>query len=746
MFSEKPVHHVLRPLFLGLAGLFLLIPPSQGAKEYPEAQPFDKVLSRVVGTLISSQHYTRRPLNDQISQQWFNEYFTTLDREKRFFLASDIAEFQSYRNTLDNNIYAGNLDFAFAVYKRYLQRVRERLAFTRERLKEPFDFTLDEELALEREDAPWATTKEELDDVWRKQLKNRVLVFTLMAEAAEKEAAEQAENDAKNPPPAETDTESGGKDSKKPPMPALSQKSPVERVLNNQERFLSYVEENESIDVLEIYLSSLTRIYDPHSSYMAPMTEEDFDINMKLSLEGIGAMLTTEDGYVKITDVMEGGPAERDGRLKAGDRIVAVAQGGNEPIDVVDMPLRKVVRQIRGEKGSTVFLSVIEAGKSLASVPTTIDIVRDEVKLTEKGAKSEIIPVDLPLEDNGQTGANPQVTIQLIKLPSFYSDFGAKRKGEKDYRSASRDVRKLLEEGKEKGVSGVILDLRSNGGGSLEEAIELAGLFFSTGPVVQVKGSGNRREIHRDKDKETVYGGPLAVLVNRMSASASEIVAAAIQDHHRGIIIGDSSTHGKGTVQTVYDLQRLFSRDPTFRNEKTGSLKFTIAKFYRVNGESTQLRGVTPDICFPAFTDYMDMGEANLEHALRWDTTQALDITPDIDITPYFPELKRREEERVSKEPAFIKYQEGIARYGELRARKTVPLNIDARRELQEEEKEWIDEIRSQTYGEDLADEGEDEEKTDEEGTDLVLDESLNIIRDLIALQEKDQLIAAPKN
>ncbi|MDT8391173.1 MAG: carboxy terminal-processing peptidase [Lentisphaeria bacterium] len=741
MVSQQHVNSFIRPLFSGLAGLFLLMSPARGAKDCPEAQPFDKVLSRVVGTLISSQHYTRRPLNDHISQQWFDEYFAALDREKRFFLAADIEEFQAYRKSLDNHVYAGNLDFAFNVYDRYLQRVRERVAYARQRLQEPFDFTVDEELALDREDAPWAATTAELDEIWRKQLKNRVLVFTLVEEAAEKEAAEEAEKARENPPP--SGEENTAENTAQPPLSPFVKKTPVERVLNNQELFLSYVEENESIDVLEIYLSSLTRVYDPHSSYMAPMTEEDFDINMKLSLEGIGAMLTTEDGYVKITDVIEGGPAGRDGRLKAGDRIVAVAQEGGEAVDVVDMPLRKVVRQIRGEKGSTVFLSVIEAGKSLASVPTTIDIVRDEVALTEKGAKSDILTVDVPPEDTGRPGIPAQVTVQVIKLPTFYSDFEAKRKGEKDYRSAARDVRKLLEDGKEKGVSGVILDLRSNGGGSLEEAIELAGLFFSSGPVVQVKGAGSQREIHRDNDKDIVYSGPLAVLVNRMSASASEIVAAAIQDHHRGVIIGDASTHGKGTVQTVYDLQRLFSRDPTFRNEKTGSLKFTIAKFYRVNGESTQLRGVIPDIRFPAFTDHMDIGEADLEHALRWDTTQALDITPDIDITPYFPELDRRVKERVSKDPEFVKYQEGVAHYGELRARKTIPLNIDTRRRLQEEEKEWIDQIRSQTYGEVLDDEGGEDDK---DAPDIVLDESVNIIRDLIALQQKDQLIAAPKN
>ena len=742
MHRKQSVHSFIQPLLLGLLGFLLLTPVSQGALEAPKPQPFDKVLGRVVATLISTQHYTRQPLNDSISEQWFDDYFAALDREKRFFLASDIEEFKPYRKSLDNDIYAGNLDFAYNVYARYLQRVRERMAYARERLKEPFDFTKDEALTVERKDMPWATSKEELDEIWRKQLKNRVLVYTLMQEAAKKQAAEEKAEKLKNP---QGKTAGDSKD-KKAPLTPFVQKSPVERVLNNQERFLNYAEENESIDVLEIYLSTLTRVYDPHSTYMGPMTEEDFDINMKLSLEGIGAMLTTEDGYVKITDIVEGGPADLDGRLKPGDRIVAVAQEGEEPIDIVDMPLRKVVQKIRGKKGTTVYLSVIEAGKSLASVPTTIDIVRDKVKLQDKGAKSEIIPLDDPTAGSGETNTDGKLLIQVITLPSFYSDFAARSKGDKDYRSASRDVRKLLEEGKKKHVNGVILDLRSNGGGSLEEAIELAGLFISKGPIVQVKGAGNRLEIKEDPDDDLVYGGPLAVLTNRLSASASEIVAAAIQDYHRGIIIGDASTHGKGTVQTVYDLHRLFRRDPTFKDKKTGSLKFTIAKFYRVNGESTQLRGVTPDIHFPAFTDYMDLGEKNLEHALRWDTTKPLDIKRDIDITPYYPELKKLDKDRVSKEPEFIKYEEGVTQYGKLRDRKTISLNIKARRKLQDQEKEWMDQIRDQTFGGDLSDSEKSDGKDDDPKQDIILDESLKILRDLIHLEKNDRLIASPKD
>jgi len=706
--------------------------------DVPQPRPFDSVLSRVVATLISTQHYTKKPLNDQVSQQLFDEFFTTLDREKRFFLASDVEEFTSYRKMLDNQVYAGELDFAFKVYERFVERVRERVDYARKRLDKPFDFSIEEEIALDRSEVAWCETTEELDEVWRKLLKNRVLVFTLMAESAEEEEGSKA-------------PEGGDEDgAEKKPSP-FTQKSPTERVLSSQERYLSYIEENESIDVVEMFLSSLTRVYDPHSTYMAPMTEEDFDINMKLSLEGIGAVLSTEDGYVKVVDIIEGGPAERDNRLKPGDRIIGVAQEGGEGTDVVDMPLRKVVRLIRGEKGSTVYLSVIEAGKALGSVPSTIDIVRDKVKLTEKGAKSETKMVTLPNGTEGGIAKQArEAEVMVVKLPSFYSDFAAKRRKEKDFRSSARDVRKLLEEGVENDVSGVILDLRSNGGGSLDEAIDLAGLFFSEGPVVQVKGSGRRREVHSDKDDVTVYGGPLVILVNRMSASASEIVAAAIQDHHRGVIIGDASTHGKGTVQTVYDLQRLFAKDPVFRDQETGSLKFTIAKFYRVNGESTQKRGVIPDVIFPAYTDHMEIGEATLNHALRWDEIDPLERKYDIDVTPYLPVLTTRVKARVAENPAFAKHEDAVAKYAKLRNRKSTTLNIDERRRLQEEEEKWIEEIRNQTFREDddhkkdgTAEDGEDDGKK-AKAPDLVLEEALRVLADLIWLQEGD-LVAEPK-
>ncbi len=740
----------------------LLLPALTQARAAETAKlaprPFDSVLCRVVANLISTQHYHKKPLNDQISQQLFDQYFNTLDRDRRFFLASDIDEFSSYRNLLDNHIFEGNLTFAFDVYQRFRERVAERLEFTRQRLQEPFDFTIDEDIEVDRRNAPWCETRQELDELWRKQLKNRVLVFKLMAEAKPtdadadpqastepSEANEGEASDAADGQPAVAEAEDA--------LPAPAPKSPVERVLSSQELFHHYLEENDSIDVVEMFLSSLTRIYDPHSSYMAPSTEEDFDINMKLSLQGIGAVLSVEDGYVRITELIDGGPAQRDGRLKSGDRIVAVAQQNAEPVDVIDMPLRKVVRLIRGAKGTTVILSVIEAGRALGSVPTLIDLVRDEVKLTDKAAKSNVRNLKLP-DHAGIDGAGREAKVLILELPSFYSDFEGRRRGNEDYRSATRDIRLLLEQATAEQVEGVVLDLRSNGGGSLEEAIQLAGLFFTKGPVVQVKGTGLRREVHEDKDDAIIYDGPLVVLVNRMSASASEIVAAAIQDHHRGIIVGDASTHGKGTVQTVYGLDRLFARDPIFRNEPAGSLKFTIAKFYRINGDSTQLRGVLPDIVMPAFTDHMEIGEDKLDFGLRWDQIEALDFKRDVDITPYLPVVQQRANQRLATLPEAVEHRQSVDRYGEMKARKTVTLNLEKRRQLQQEEEKWLEKIRRQTFGDASLDDLDGQELDEptpqpqqpakNKRPDLVLDESLRVLADLIWLQNGD-LLAIPQ-
>ncbi|OPZ27787.1 MAG: Tail-specific protease precursor [Lentisphaerae bacterium ADurb.BinA184] len=757
-------------------GGWLCGPAAALTAEPAQPRPFDAVLGKLIVQLITTQHYAKRAFDDDVSSMFFDEYFDSLDRERRFFLAADIEEFAARRTQLDNELPQGDLGFAFDVYARFMQRVRERVEYARTALAQPFDFTVDEEMVLDRSEAPWCRDKAELDEEWRKLLKNRVLVFTLMneqgaAEAAQKPSAAtpaspEGEAAPEAAPPAADTGEAAAPAAGATTTPAAPAEKaspfanlpPAERVLRSQERFLRMLEENESLDVLEIFLSSLARVYDPHSTYMAPSTEEDFDINMKLSLEGIGAVLSTEEGYVKIVEIIAGGPADRDGRLHAGDRIVAVAQENDEPVDAIDMPLRKVVRMIRGAKGSRVFLSIIESGKALSSVPTTIELVRDEVILPEQAAKSEVRVVPLPARNGAPatgTPAQPEPTaeVMVIDLPSFYSDFEGRRDGDEDYRSASRDVRKLLEPAAAAGVDGVILDLRNDPGGSLEEAVRMAGLFFAKGPVVQVRSTGAKREVYPDPDPGLAYAGPLVVLTNRLSASASEIVAGAIQDYRRGVIIGDKATHGKGTVQTVLDLGRFFKRSPVFDEEPTGSLKLTIAKFYRVSGLSTQREGVNPDIVFPSYTDHMEIGEATLKHALPGDRIEPLAFECAVDVTPFLPPLRKLSEERLAANPDYRALTDSIARYAAMKDRKTLSLNLEKRRAQQVEEEKWLEEIRKQTFDagdgavaeEEAAPAGKDDKgnKGDGKQDDLVLDESLRVMADLIWMQQGD-LLAKP--
>jgi len=764
-------------------------------------------------------HVAHRELDDTVSAQIFDEYFKRLDHGRSFFLASDIEEFSSYRVILDDLLLReGNVDFAFDVYARFLERVRQRLDFVNTRLDQPFDFSLDETVLLDRSEEPWCATRSELDELWRKRIKNNLLVYEMMktgadekdAEAPDGAAPDQAAPRADQPPetpptdgeaqpdsqsrqqtaPApqadgaeprqKADAQPAGeaeptKDASKPadeaerkadagaPLP-VPPKTPKQRVLRFYERYLRQLEENEGMDVLEIFLSAMTRIYDPHSVYMAPDTEQDFDIAMKLSLQGIGALLTTEDAFVKIVGILPGGPAEMDGRLKEGDRIIAVAQDNQEAVDVIDMPLRKVVKMIRGRKGTRVLLTVLEAGKGLGSVPVVIDIVRDQVKLTEQEAKSEVRTIQLPVSvDADQAQAAPATPakapeaddepdagaaetqaaqpvgdgarVALVFLPSFYTDFQGKHRGLKDYKSSTRDVRRLIDDAAEQDLAGVILDLRSNGGGSLDEAIELAGLFFSEGPVVQVRKTDGTVKKRHDPDPETVYDGPLMLLVDRHSASASEIVAAAIQDYRRGVILGESSTHGKGTVQTVYHLDRKLRRSPIFKGREAGSVKFTMAKFYRVTGGSTQVKGVPPDIVFASFTDHMKLGEAHLPKALPWDEIEPLTFSCHVDVGPYLATLKARSEARLATDEEYQEHLRDIAEFGERRKRKTLPLNKEARIALQKEEEQWGQKLRRTKSAKKRRMAKKKEEDQDEPPRDYVLEEALAIMGDLIVMQ-----------
>ena len=437
-------------------------------------------------------------------------------------------------------------------------------------------------------------------------------------------------------------------------------KTPTERALKRLKTYRLYLEDNDAINVLEIYLSTLAGIYDPHSSYMSPQTEENFNIHMQLSFVGIGALLSSEDGYTKVEKIIPGGPAARDGQLKASDRIIAVGEDNLPPIDIIDMPLTKVVKKIRGKKGTEVHLTILEGVQGAQAIPKEIAIKRDVVELKDSEASSEIKTIN--------TSSGDTLRIGIITLPSFYYDFQSAIKGKKDFKSSTRDVKKILKKFDSEGVDGVILDLRINGGGSLKEAIDITGLFIEDGPVVQTQNQRRKVFVENDLDSACYYDGPLLILVSNLSASAAEILAGAIQDYGRGIIVGDKKTHGKGTVQTILDLGDILSRFKLGFNP--GAIKLTNSKFYRITGSSTQNKGIIPDIIFDSFMDYMDIGEDKLKHALKWDTIYPAKYTQIYDISKIMPELKNLSKIRQNKDSDFIRMKETIKLFQEIQGKK----------------------------------------------------------------------------
>ena len=701
--------------FLTVAVLFLtaaVVFPVSGA--VPKADKYKQTpematISRAAAYLIANSHYNQQQINEQISIQLFDDYFKALDPTRMFFTAEDIKSFEGQKKELGAQIRTGNVQFAFDVFKLFIRRLEEYEKFTAAYLAEKPDLNTDEEFEVNRSKSPWAPDRAALEDLWRKKIKNDLILLNLLELAKEEEAKEAAKNK-------KADTAKPAAPVKLPP-----QKSPEERTLKRVEQFVQLYKNLEAVDILEFYLSSLTRIYDPHSEYMSPRTEEDFNIGMKLSLVGIGALLTNEDGYTKIVKIIPGGPADVDGRLKAEDKIIAVAQENADPVDILDMPVSKVVEHIRGKENTKVSLTILEAAKGAAAVPTVITLTREKVRLKESEASGKVHEV----KQNGKT-----LRIGVITLPSFYIDFDAAWRGDPNYKSSTRDVTNLIREFTAKApLDGLVMDLRSNGGGSLLEAVTLTGLFIKDGPVVQVKDIKGRSVDEDNDGGKILYGGPLAVLTNRFSASATEIFAGAIKDHQRGIILGDSKTHGKGTVQRVIELEKYTA----FLGAKVpvGSIKLTSAKFYRINGESTQLKGVTPDIVYPSFSDSMDIGEEKLPHAMAWDTIQPLNYNVfDPGLSSLIPVLRERSARRIQNNPEFTMLKKDIEAFRKIRDRKTISLNLKKRWQEYLAEKKLHDE-QEKLMRLDL-DAVPDASK--KEIKDLYLDETLNVVADYISL------------
>ena len=593
-------------------------------------------ITRLTASLLAGSQLAHRPIDEALASAFLDRYLEVLDPRRTVFLATDVEEFAPHPATLARDILgSGDARLAHAIFQRYLERLRERAEFVDALLRtESFDFSADDEYAPDRSGASRPADRAAARELWRTQLRVDYLQEKL-----------------------------GGRDTDE-----------IGDLLRRRaRRTVENVEQMTRGQVLELYLSALAQVYDPHSDYLGHEQMSELAISMNLSLFGIGARLQSQDGRCIIVDLIPGGPAKRSGRLAPGDQIVAVAQSDEEPVDVVDMSLRRIVSLIRGPKGTEVRLTVIPAEDRDEAARRTVVIVRDEIKLEEQRASATI--VDLPLGD-GQVRR-----LGVIDVPSFYADLGAARgAGSGGGASATADVERLLRKLLAEKVEGVVLDLRRNGGGSLDEAIRLGGLFIEQGPVVQTRGFSGDVDIALDPDPSLVYGGPLVVLTSRASASASEIVAGALQDYERAVIVGDPSTFGKGTVQSIMPLAPIMQRSGLEYGFDPGALKVTIRKFYRPGGASTQLRGVVPDIVVPSSSGVRDLGEAELDNPLPWDTVSPARYERFGAVRPYLETLRERSGQRVERGEDFVHLRAELARMQARQAQRTVSLNEAVRR------------------------------------------------------------------
>ena len=667
-----------------------------------------RLRSNLATKFLANWHYKDTKLDDELSVKIFDRYLDLLDPNFSFFLASDIEAFSSYRLRLDEALQHSDPTPAYDMFNVYVERVHERVKFARAQLEQPMDFTIDENYAWDREDVQWAKSVAELDEFWRQRVKNDYLRLRL----ADKE-----------------------------------DEAIMETLDDRYENLDRRISELNSDDIFQFFMNAFAQSIEPHTAYMSPRSSENFEISMRLSLEGIGALLGRENEYTSIASVVPGGPADKEGSLKAGDRVTAVGQGQNGKMqDVVGWRVDDVVDLIRGPKHTIVRLEVLHEDVGINGPATIIEIVRDEVKLEEQAAKSRII--EIPGEDE------EVVKVGVIDLPVFYLDFNGRAKNLPDYRSSTRDVRNLIVEMKTEGIEGLIVDLRNNGGGSLLEATTLTGLFIDEGPVVQVRNSSGRISTEEDTDPGMAWEGPMLVLVNRYSASASEIFAAAIQDYGRGLIVGET-TFGKGTVQNLVDLD---DYAPSSDVGKMGQLKITMAQFFRVNGGSTQNRGVEPDISFPSAGDKEDYGERSLKNALPWTSIPSARYQREGNLDRMVAVADFRYQVRIASNQEFGWLISDVEDFNLNKDKKEISLLETTRREEMEkdEAKREARKAARESNGpllddsDALADAGEpveatvdaDEEEDDDDRPDLLLRESARIVGDMIELNSDEPRLA----
>jgi carboxyl-terminal processing protease len=590
-----------------------------------QLQPKYVPISTNVAKLIEELHYSLPRLDNSLSSAILDRYLDTLDGNRMYFTSSDIASFNRLRYELDDRTRTGDLQPVFDIFNLFRKRAGERIDAAIALLTTEPDYTLDETFLWDRSELPWPATDEEIAEVWRKNVKSDGLRLLLTGKTWPEAA---------------------------------------EILKDRYERSYKRITQLTNDDVFEMYMNAVAHNMDPHSSYLSPRQSEEYRIQMSLSYDGIGASLQLEDDYVKVNDIIAGGPAQIDGQLKPEDRITAVGEGNGELVDVIGWRLDDVVQKIRGPGGSRVRLQVLPAGAAPGSSEKIIELTRDKIKLEEQASKKELLQI--PFDDK-------QYRIGVITVPSFYQDFAARSRGDDDYTSTSRDVARLIEEFKaEGGIDGLVMDLRANGGGHLSEATELSGLFIERGPIVQLRETRGTIQQLDDPSPTAVYTGPLAVLVDRYSASASEIFAAAIQDYDRGVIVGQQ-TFGKGSVQNLFPLDRLM------RGTDNGQLTLTIGKYYRVTGESTQHRGVIPDIELPSMVDTATVGESTRDTALPWDRIQPTRFRADPALATRIDTLRAHQQVRAAEDPEFRYLLSDIAAVKEIAAQKSVSLNLNGR-------------------------------------------------------------------
>lgn len=658
-----------------------------------DLQPTDtqKKVERLVFGILSNYHYRKIPVNDSLSSKIFDAYIKNLDPNKVFFLASDVEEMEKYRFTIDEQLNMGDLTSAFQMYNRYQKRMLERYAYIDQLLKQSFEFTSDETYQPDREKAKWAATPEELNNYWRKDIKRQLLDWKI-----------------------------GGK----------ADTTSIRELKERYARSAKYMARTRSEDVFQVFMNAYTESIDPHTSYMIPKTAQEFNKDMAQSFEGIGATLRLEGDYVTIMDLIPGGPAFRSKLINPKDRIVGVAQGDDGAfVDVIGWFTDDAVKLIRGPKGTVVRLKILAANGVTGSPTSEVRIVREKIKIEEQKAKQEVL--------NYKQG-DKNVKIGLITIPMFYRDFEGARKREANFNSTTSDVRKFLNEFKQSGVDGVVIDLRNNGGGSLIEAVDLTGLFITKGPVVQRKQSDGKISQEVDRDIEQVYNGPLVVMINRFSASASEIFAAAIQDYKRGIIVGEQS-YGKGTVQSVVDLDNYLGDG----KEPAGQLKITLEKFYRINGSSTQHKGVSPDFALPSAFSAEEFGESSQPSALPWDMIASTTYQPTNHVqAPALAKLQSAFATRLKTKPDLIKLRADFDRWKKIKETNSISLNMEKRKKELDEQKKKPDESQAvmDALGgaEETAGEKDKKEKSaDKHAKDAYLKETQQILADWLALQPK---------